>query len=76
MLTFSLLSFLFTMMAVMFWSMKNKMAANRAGMIAAAGAQEGRSLPVHIGRNRGTLKRQSIHWDLEGCHIYRELGVP
>ena len=48
MLTFSLLSFLFTMMAVMFWSMKNKMAANRAGMIAAAGAQEGRSLPVHL----------------------------
>lgn len=41
--TFSLLSFLLTMMAVMCWSMKNKMVARRAGMMAAAGAQDGRS---------------------------------
>ena len=59
-LTLSLLSFLLTMRAVMCWSTKNRIVANRAGMMAAGGAQDGRPLPAHEETSSRSLKQHTV----------------
>ena len=56
-LTFSLWSFLFTMRAVICWSMKRRIVARTANGMAMNGAQEGRPLPVATVKNRERRER-------------------